>query len=194
MDLDLYLISTFDHSALKAVLLENQGDGTFISVADAAGAQITASGPCVTFDRMGLQGASADYDLDGDIDIFIGNSGLVSMDETYLGTPYYLFQNQGNSYHWLELDLQGVESTRNPIGAKVFITAGGKTQVQEQSSGQHYYGQNFSRLHFGLKDNNVIDSLRIEWPAGSVQNFYDIEANQILKVVELEEEYQIIQN
>ncbi len=193
MDLDLYLISSLDYSALETILLENQGDGTFIRLPKAAGANITSFGPYDVFDRIGLQGASADYDLDGDIDLFIGSSSLVS-DKTYLGTPYYLFQNQGNNYNWLELDLQGTKSSRNPIGTKVFVTTGGKTQLREQSTGQHYYGQNSSRLHFGLKNNSKVDLLRIEWTSGSISEFSDIPVNQILKIVEDKEQYQIIQN
>jgi hypothetical protein len=41
--------------------------------------------------------------------------------------PTQLFRNLGNSNHWLELDLEGVVSNRDGIGANIFATAGETT-------------------------------------------------------------------
>jgi Ca2+-binding RTX toxin-like protein len=103
---------------------------------------------------------------------------------TYLGTPYHLFHNLGNDNHWLQVELEGVISNRDGIGAKVYITAGGITQLREQSGGIHTTAQNQQRLHFGLGNNEVVEKLRIEWPSGAVQESYNLPANQILNMVE----------
>jgi hypothetical protein len=36
--------------------------------------------------------------------------------------------------------------------------------------------------HFGLGDATKVDTLRIEWPSGTVQELKDVPANQILTV------------
>ena len=48
--------------------------------------------------------------------------------------------------------LVGVKSNRNGIGARVTITAQGRTQMREVKSGSSYLGQNDLRVHFGLGD------------------------------------------
>lgn len=64
-------------------LLRNNGDATFTDVTHAAGLA-AASYPTKT-------GAWADYDLDGDLDLFIGNES-----STNFRAPCQLFQNQGD--------------------------------------------------------------------------------------------------
>jgi hypothetical protein len=46
------------------------------------------------------------------------------------------------------------------------------------SNGNHRYA------HFGLGDATKVDTLRIEWPSGIVQELRDVPANQILTVTE----------
>ena len=38
--------------------------------------------------------------------------------------------------------------------------------------------------HFGLKDATVVDTIRIEWPSGIVQELHNVPAKQILTVTE----------
>jgi len=40
------------------------------------------------------------------------------------------------------------------------------------------------RAHFGLGDATSVDTLRIEWPSGIVQELTDVAPNQILTVTE----------
>ena len=40
------------------------------------------------------------------------------------------------------------------------------------------------RVHFGLGDATIIDTLRVEWPSGQVQEVSDVAANQFLTITE----------
>src|SRR5439155_14730632 len=79
-------------------------------------------------------------------------------------------------------------SNRSAIGAKVRVTAtiGGKPvkQLREISGGGGYRSQNGLLPHFGLGDATIIDTVRIEWPSGTVQEFHQVAVKQTLIVVE----------
>ena len=157
-DVDLYTID---------FLHENQGDGTFISIPDARGAAFPSTDDITAV-------TTVDYDVDGFIDLFV----------TALPAPGRLLRNQGNGNHWLEIDLEGTISNRDGIGASVYVTAGGKTQLREQSGGVHKWSQNHQRLHFGIGDNTVIDTIEIRWPSGRVQHFDNVAADRLIQIVE----------
>ena len=166
MDVDVYTITRKES---ENRLYENQGDGSFIVVPNAGGAPISSV-------RNGDTVTTADYDMDGFLDFFI-DSGT----ET---ARHLLFRNQGNDNNWLEIDLQGVKTNRDGIGAQVFLTVGGVTQMREQTGGVHKWSQNDQRIHFGLADNTQVDLLEIRWPSGVVQQLENVEANQLLQIVE----------
>ncbi len=180
MDLDLYIVATGPAGNRPNILYENQGDGTFLSVPDAGGATGTNLG-------IGDSVVTADYDLDGFLDLFVTNGE--SPRQLNQDAPYQLFHNQGNDNHWLEIDLEGVVSNRDGIGAQVFVTAGGVTQLREQSGGIHNKAQNHQRLHFGLADNEKVDEILIRWPNGQEQKINNVPVNQLLHILEPSESF-----
>ena len=184
MDVDLYVVTTNAAGNEPNVLYDNQGDGTFKAIAnldDAVGSSL----------GIGDTVSTADYNNDGFLDLFITNGDFPLI--LNRNAPYQLLENEGNDNHWLAIDLEGVVSNRNGIGAKVYVTAGGVTQLRQQSGGMHDGVQNDSRLHFGLADNASIDEIRIEWSSGIVQNITDVDADQILSIVETVTEEPIIE-
>ncbi|MGK7950241.1 MAG: ASPIC/UnbV domain-containing protein [Xenococcaceae cyanobacterium] len=66
----------------------------------------------------------------------------------------------------------------------MFATAGGITQLREQSGGIHHKVQNHQRIHFGLAEHSTVDELVIEWPSGSVQKLNNIPADQLIRIIE----------
>ena len=177
MDVDLYLISTGPIMNFANRLLENDGKGGFVIVPDAGGAAGTDLG-------RGDVVAAADYDRDGFLDLYVTNGG----DPTspfVADAPNQLFRNQGNSNHWLEIDLKGVGSNRDGIGARVELDAGGIIQVREQTGGMHRIAQNHQRLHFGLGSHLKVDRITVVWPNGIVQHLDNVKADQILHITEL---------
>jgi hypothetical protein len=117
--------------------------------------------------------AAGDLNGDGFLDLYVVN-------DNDFGTRDTLWMNNGNANHWLEIDPQGVVSNRDAFGLRAWVTAGGKTQVQElYCSSAHP-----SRLHFGLGPNTVITKLRLRWPSGLTESYSDLPADQVFRPVE----------
>jgi len=179
MDVDVYMACRHGPSNLANRYFDNQGDGTFEEVLSHGG-----EGPVGAGLEFGVAEsiATADYDVDGFMDLAVTN-GLLFYPVS-LGGPDTLLRNRGNNNHWIEMDLNGTVSPRAAIGAKVFVTAGGVTQLREQAGGHHRWAQNHSRIHFGLADNTVVDEIRIEWPSGAVDTYSGVAADRLYEVNE----------
>lgn len=152
----------------KPRLFWNQGEAGFFDLAP-------VSGPALSRAWNGRGLAAADYDNDGDVDFLVTtNRG-----------PVLLLRNQGgNRNHWLKLRLRGVESNRQGIGTKVWITAGEFQLYQEVGTGGSYLSQSFSELQVGLGTHEAIDRLELLWPSGVRQVFENLPADRLLEVVE----------
>lgn len=174
MDIDLYLVCNRPTANLPNILYENLGSGIFSPVPNAGGAVGSPLG-------RGENAALADYDNDGFLDIFLTNG---MFNDPFNNGPQQLFQNQGNINHWIEIDLEGITSNRDGIGAQVLVTAGGVTQLRERTGGVHRHAQNNKRIHFGLASNTTIDMIEIHWPSGTIQQLESIPADQILLIQE----------
>jgi hypothetical protein len=174
-DLDLYMACASGVVNEENVLFENVGGGRFELVPFAAGAEGGSEGLADVV-------ASADYDLDGLMDLLVTN-GLG-------GSPFHdginhLYRNQtNNGNHWIEIDLIGTESNRDGIGARVVLSAGGVSQVRTRGGGMHRYAQNFGRLHFGLGSSETIDSITVYWPSGKEQVLTDVASDRLLTIAE----------
>jgi hypothetical protein len=57
-------------------------------------------------------------------------------------------------------------------------------QVDEVRSGGSYYSQNDLRLHFGLDQAEIVDSLEVRWPSGQVDTFRNLPVNRLYVVSE----------
>ena len=174
MDLDIYIVTTGAVNNLPNILYENIGNGSFVIVPNAGGAAGSSLG-------RGDTVSTADYDLDGFIDLVVTNGkSKEPFDED---GPVEVFKNLGNNNNWLDIDLEGIKSNREGIGAKVVAVAGEISQIRYQTGGIHYRTQNHSRIHFGLAQNQTVD-LTIDWPSGVQQTLTDITVNQVLHVLE----------
>jgi len=137
-------------------LLMQRSDGTFDSVLLPGKAQ-----------HRGV--AFADLDGDGRIDAVV----------TRLGEVPVIYRNaMGAGRNWLRFDL------RYAIGAKVKITAGGKTQFNHVTTAVGYLGSSEHMVHFGLGDASVADTVEIAWPNGKNTSLSSVEANQVVPIVQ----------
>ena len=141
-----------------------------------------AAGAVGSTQGRGDTAAVADYNSDGFLDILVTN-GFGNPPLNFDG-PTELFHNMGNTNHWLEIDLVGVSSNADGIGAVVFVDAGGVRQVRFQGGGMHFASQDHRRLHFGLAGNTVIDQIVIKWPSGIQQTLTNVSADQVLQITE----------
>jgi hypothetical protein len=156
-------------------LFHNNGDGTF--------EQITSGDP-VNDDNSGVYCHSCgwvDYDNDGFLDLFVARAADAGLAQNLL------FHNNGNSNAWLKVKLVGTVANRSAIGAhvRVHATIGGKTfwQLREINSGGGRWIQPLV-AHFGLGDATNIDTVLIEWPSGTIQQFTNVEPRQFLTITE----------
>jgi hypothetical protein len=185
MDVDLYMACRAGAANLENVLYENDGQGRMQRVANAGGATgITGAALGANGQGAGNSDSvvSADFDLDGFLDLFVVNG--LNLRPHDGGGPYNMFRNRGNGNHWLQFDLRGLNSNRDGIGAKVFVTTpDGKTQLREQNGGYHRWSQNHMRVHVGLGGNTRAD-IRVEWPSGQVDQFNAVDADAIYRLTE----------
>jgi hypothetical protein len=133
------------------------------------------AGPGFAVQTVGRTLITGDIDNDGDVDLVVTNNG---------GPLDVLRNNTGRDRHALEVQLVGVASNRNGIGARVTITTQGRTQMREVKSGSSYLGQNDLRVHFGLADATRVERLDVRWPTGDVETIRDVPADQIVTVTE----------
>ena len=127
--------------------------------------------------RDGRGMAVSDFDGDGDLDIVL----------TTYGAQAHYFVNNSSRGHWLQIDLVGVESNRDAVGATVRIATGDRRQMRVVSAGDAYASQFSHRVHFGPGDAEQIDELEVLWPSGLRQRFTDLGANRRIRIVEGEE-------
>ena len=187
MDLDFYAVCRGGAENIPNRAYQNNGTGNFTEIANGAGAQGPVGGSVGDAAGTGDSVAVADFDADGFLDLFVTNG--LSLQPGRLGGPTKLFRNRtGNGNHWIELDLEGTTQNRDGLGAKVYVTEGGKTQLREQDGGYHRWSQNDRRLHFGLGaslgSNGKVDKIRVEWPGGKVNEFNNVVADSIWRLTE----------
>ena len=174
-DLDIYVVRSNpggDNNQIN-YYYENNGNGTYSQVAASNGTEGTLTGFA-----SGL--ASADYNNDGFMDLLVTNSDNWFTPATT--GPIHLFENQGNSNNWVHIDLVGTLSNRDAIGARVYVTSGGVTQLRDLNNGIHHRAQNHKRLHFGLGSDTLISTIDVHWPNGDVQSFSNLPVNRILTI------------
>jgi hypothetical protein len=168
--LDIFIANGDPHYLVgwESLLLENRGDGTFTDAAAKGGAYFKT--------KVNARGSAvADYDNDGRMDIIVTTIG---------DRPFLLHNRDKSGNHWLKVDLQGVKSNRDGFGAKVKLTAGGKTLFGEARCAFGFLMQSDRRLHFGLGKATRVDRMEIRWPSGVVQELTNVPVDQILKVRE----------
>jgi hypothetical protein len=181
MDLDLYLACRTGAANTPNVLYQNLGSGTFRAVPDAAGAAGQVGTSVVEGAGTADTVVTADYDLDGFLDLFVTNG--FALRPLQYGGESKLFHNVGNANHWIELDLVASNSDRDATGARVYATARGLTQLRVQNGAYHRWAQDLKRTHFGLYLATAVD-LRVEWPSGAVETFAAVPADHLYRVTE----------
>ncbi len=155
--------------AQRDQLFHNNGDGTFTDV--------SSDSPGLATAWVGRGSATADYDNDGDLDLFVSNNNQRGL---------LLRNDGGNRQHWLSVRTIGTHSNRDGIGARIRVMAGDLHQVEEVRSGSSYLSQNALRVHFGLGTHTRVDRVEIHWPSGVEQVLEDVAADQFLTVREPE--------
>ncbi len=119
--------------------------------------------------------AYADFDRDGDLDLVINN---INAPASYLENVTR--PTSGNSY--IEIDLDGPQGNRDGIGSLVEIRAGGLMQLQEVFPVRGWQSCSTIKPLFGLGEQTIIDTIRVTWFDGKMQQLVKIMANQTIVV------------
>ena len=157
---DTHLSETFHQ---RRLLYWNRRDGYFHDASDEAGPGINA--------RHSSRGtAVGDLDNDGSLEIVV-----VNMHQT----PS-LLKNDGEQGH--ALLVQALTSDgRDAIGARIRVTTGERTQIDEVRSGGNHISQSDFRVHFGLGSEATAD-VEIRWPGGNISRFEAVDAGHWIVV------------
>jgi hypothetical protein len=145
---------------------QSDGDGTFTERSATLGVNYVGQGRGVV---------AFDAERDGDLDIFVANNAQ---------GPAFFRNNGGNANRWLAVRLRGAAPNSEAVGARIYVTAGGVTQMRELRCGSNYVSQDPVEAHFGLGSATVADTLRIVWPNGQTDVLHGIGTNHFLTFTE----------
>ena len=135
----------------------------------------------------------ADYDNDGDLDLFVEVGGQTPGDKAH----NVLFQNPGHGRHWLQVRLVGTRTNRAALGARIRVelqSAGGRTRSIFRTVGNNSsFGGNSLVQSIGLRDETRVAKLTVSWPVSrTTQTFRDLAADQAIEITEGAGTYQVV--
>ncbi|MCP4012395.1 MAG: CRTAC1 family protein, partial [Phycisphaeraceae bacterium] len=141
-------------------LFWNDGE-QFTDVAPVAGDALRR-----TYWARGL--AAADFDGDGDVDL------AVSVNR---GRPLLLLNETETTHRSLTVRLRAPAAAR--FGARVAVTAGGRTQYRWYGSDVTFLGMHAPDLIFGLGEQDVAERLEVRWADGNESTLIDVAAGPV---------------
>jgi hypothetical protein len=154
--------------AQRRLLFHNTGTRRFVEVGKTSGSGFAP-------DQVGRGLSVGDIDNDGDEDLLVTNNG----------GPVELLRNDGgNAQNALLIQLVGRTSNTAGVGARVRVTAGGRTQVREVKAGSSYLTSSDVRVHVGLGRAARVDRLEVRWLGGRSEVLENVAANQIVTIRE----------
>ena len=114
-------------------------------------------------------GAIGDLNNDGFLDIANGST-------IHSAVP--------NGNNWIKITLQGIQSNRNGIGARVEIYGIWGKQVRDIRSGEGFEFMSTLNAHFGIGTATGITQIKVIWPSGTVDVISNPNPNQTVHIIE----------
>jgi hypothetical protein len=165
----------FFSSLWPNVAFRNDAGRRFQDVTKAAGLGHLQKGHGVAF---------GDLDNDGDQDMFVQMGGA------YYDDAFWdcLFENPGNSNHWINARLRGVKSNRFGVGARIHVRiaeSGGERDIYAFVGTGGSFGGNSLQQEIGLGQATRIISLDVYWPtSNSTQTFKELALDRSIEIEE----------
>jgi hypothetical protein len=175
--LDLYLGNGWMSLSglVPGAMFVNRGN-RFVDVTESSGTGHLQKGHGVSF---------ADWDADGDLDLFVVLGGGYPGDRGYNA----LFQNPGHERHSIQVKLVGTKTNRSAIGAKIQVELkgddGAPRSIHRVIGNNGSFGGNSLVELIGLGNAKSIDRLTVSWPTShTTQIFRDLAADQTIEITE----------
>jgi hypothetical protein len=146
---------------------ENEGEGSFRDIAATALGGIASEDLSTTGITLG------DYDLDGDVDAFVGANQM----------PDLLLRNDSDGGNGVRIEWQST-ADRTCIGGRIQAYTGDVVQRRQITAAVSLGSTQGTGTHIGLGEAEALDSLVVEWPSGQRQIVRDIVAGTVLRPVE----------
>jgi hypothetical protein len=165
---DIDTVTNWTSYEVRPVLFRNLGNGQFANVSDSSGdgLQVKMVARGIAFD---------DLDNDGRVDVVVLNRDH---------PPTILRNESATGNQWIQIQLRGVKSNRDGVGAQVKVVADDLSQVAEVHSGRGYQSHFGSRLHFGLGRRDRVDRIEVRWIGGRMEVFENLPSNRLVTLVE----------
>jgi thiol-disulfide isomerase/thioredoxin len=145
----------------------NLGTGEVMDISGVSGVDSISDGRGSVF---------ADFDNDGDLDIFL---------TTAQRTAHHLFRNNvGSDRGHLRVSLEGSVGGPEAYGAVVRVKTSRGIQAKLKAGGSGYLSQSDPRLLFGLGDDTRVEWVEVRWPGGAVERVEDVPSGASLRFVE----------
>ena len=185
--LDVYFgTGTMAYSGLiPNVMLKNLGGRRFEDITESSRTGHLQKGHGISF---------ADWDCDGDLDLFVVLGGGYPGDQSYNA----LFQNPGHGRQWLKVKLKGTKTNRAAIGAKIHAELkgpdGASRSIYRTVGNNGSFGGNPWVQLIGLGDARSVARLTVTWPdSHTTQTFENVAAGQSIEITEGSNTYKTLQ-
>ncbi|MHC4947440.1 MAG: CRTAC1 family protein [Planctomycetota bacterium] len=119
--------------------------------------------------------AVADIEGDGDLDLVVQNNE----DRIRL-----YVNHEGETRHWLRLDVRGQGANAFAVGARVRVrTVGGWQDREIIAGGNTFKSQNELVASFGLGDAATADEIQVIWPGGATRTVTGVAGDRMWRVM-----------
>ncbi len=134
--------------------------GRFADISAASGLDYLDDGRAV---------AQVDWDMDGDLDLWVSNRNAPRLRLMRNDTPTL------NRFLALRLEGDGTTTNRDAIGARVEVVLAdgdGRPRIKTLRAGEGFLAQSSKWLHFGLGGGESVEKVIVRWPSrdGSPEN------------------------
>ena len=181
-------------------LMRNNGNGTFTD--------ITAGSGWDTNTSLNIEHITYDFDNDGFTDVMGGGNKIMRNNGNMTFSPFNIgfvpgpvgdfnndgfvdvqsgstiYYSNGNGNNWIKFNLQGIQSNRNGIGARIEIYGPWGKQIRDVRSGEGFRNMSTLNVHFGIGSATAITQVVVLWPSGVVDVINNPTVNSALNVIE----------
>ncbi len=100
------------------------------------------------------------------------------------GSPAILRNDTPTGSHWIRFALVGTRGSRDAIGTRVEVEAGGRIIHRQKKSGHSLMSSHDPRILVGLGPSEAVGRVTIRWPSGMISTLEQPSAGRTHQVVE----------